>query len=224
MRALDLAHTLTGSRRAARITRASEAVVGLCSRGCACVKLALPFEPTTESTMLHHVSVGVRDVERAARFYDTVLDTLGCKRVMEFLPYAVAYGTTAPELWIQLPADRNPASVGNGVHIAAACLGSPAGTCGCQRRLEALSVRLKLACQKLFQNLLKVPILLGLLDLRGVLRPQGNPLRPCAPRRTLLFDPPALDHTALRHDPPHVPLGSDRTHASLRSKASHHGK
>ena len=68
--------------------------------------------------MLHHVSVGVRDVERAARFYDTVLDTLGCKRVMEFLPYAVAYGTTAPELWIQLPADRNPASVGNGVHIA----------------------------------------------------------------------------------------------------------
>ena len=54
--------------------------------------------------------------------------------------------------------------------LEAACLGSPAGTCGCQRRLEALSVRLKLACQKLFQNLLKVPILLGLLDLRGVLR------------------------------------------------------
>jgi len=67
--------------------------------------------------MLHHVSVGVRDVERAARFYDSVLGTLGYKRVMEFLPYAVAYGDSAPELWVQLPQDRNPASVGNGVHI-----------------------------------------------------------------------------------------------------------
>ena len=32
--------------------------------------------------MLHHVSVGVADVERAARFYDAVLGTLGYKRVM----------------------------------------------------------------------------------------------------------------------------------------------
>jgi catechol 2,3-dioxygenase-like lactoylglutathione lyase family enzyme len=68
-------------------------------------------------TMLHHVSVGVRDVARAAQFYDAVLATLGYKRVMEFLPYAVAYGDKNPEFWVQLPSDRNPASVGNGVHI-----------------------------------------------------------------------------------------------------------
>ena len=67
--------------------------------------------------MLHHVSVGVRDVERAARFYDSVLGTLGYKRVMEFLPYGVGYGDSAPEFWVQLPHDRNPASTGNGVHI-----------------------------------------------------------------------------------------------------------
>jgi catechol 2,3-dioxygenase-like lactoylglutathione lyase family enzyme len=67
--------------------------------------------------MLHHVSVGVRDVERAVRFYDSTLAALGYKRVMEFLPYAVAYGELAPEFWVQLPADHNPASVGNGVHI-----------------------------------------------------------------------------------------------------------
>jgi catechol 2,3-dioxygenase-like lactoylglutathione lyase family enzyme len=67
--------------------------------------------------MLHHVSVGVADVERAARFYDAVLGTLGYKRVMEFMPYAIAYGETGPSFWIQLPHDQQSASVGNGAHI-----------------------------------------------------------------------------------------------------------
>lgn len=67
--------------------------------------------------MLHHVSVGVSDVARAAKFYDAVLRTLGYKRVMEFLPYALAYGEDHPEFWIQLPHDQRPMSVGNGVHL-----------------------------------------------------------------------------------------------------------
>jgi catechol 2,3-dioxygenase-like lactoylglutathione lyase family enzyme len=67
--------------------------------------------------MLHHVSVGVADVGRAAGFYDSVLATLGYKRVMEFLPYALAYGSGAPEFWVQLPANRSAATIGNGVHI-----------------------------------------------------------------------------------------------------------
>src|SRR5581483_8487484 len=68
--------------------------------------------------MLHHVSVGVADVERSARFYDLVLAALGYKRVMEFMPFAVAYGESAPELWIGQPANQQPAAAGNGVHIA----------------------------------------------------------------------------------------------------------
>lgn len=68
--------------------------------------------------MLHHVSVGVSDVSRAAAFYDRVLGALGYKRVMEFMPYAVAYGDKLPEFWVQLPQNRLPATVGNGVHIA----------------------------------------------------------------------------------------------------------
>ena len=67
--------------------------------------------------MLHHVSVGVSDVGRAAAFYDAVLGALGFKRVMEFMPYAVAYGTATPSFWIQLPHDQQPASVGNGTHV-----------------------------------------------------------------------------------------------------------
>jgi catechol 2,3-dioxygenase-like lactoylglutathione lyase family enzyme len=67
--------------------------------------------------MLHHVSVGVSDVTRAATFYDAVLRTLGYKRVVEYLPYAVAYGEDHPEFWIGLPHDQRPMSAGNGVHL-----------------------------------------------------------------------------------------------------------
>lgn len=67
--------------------------------------------------MLHHVSVGVADVGRAVSFYDAVLGALGFKRVMEYMPYAVAYGATAPVFWVQLPHNQQAASVGNGVHI-----------------------------------------------------------------------------------------------------------
>ncbi len=67
--------------------------------------------------MLHHVSVGVMNVERAARFYDSALAALGYKRVMEFLPYGIGYGESRPVFWVQLPHNQTPATVGNGVHI-----------------------------------------------------------------------------------------------------------
>jgi len=69
--------------------------------------------------MLHHVSVGVRDVERAAKFYDPVLKTLGYRRVMEFLPYAIGYGERGkgPEFWIGLPHNQQAATSGNGTHL-----------------------------------------------------------------------------------------------------------
>ena len=68
--------------------------------------------------MLHHVSIGVADVERAAQFYDAVLKKLGFKRVMEVMPYGIAYGIKFPQFWIQMPHDANAQSAGNGVHIA----------------------------------------------------------------------------------------------------------
>jgi catechol 2,3-dioxygenase-like lactoylglutathione lyase family enzyme len=68
--------------------------------------------------MLHHVSVGVADVARAAQFYDRVLRELACRRVLEFLPYGIGYGDKLPQFWVQLPHDRRAASIGNGVHVA----------------------------------------------------------------------------------------------------------
>ena len=66
--------------------------------------------------MLHHVSVGVADVSRAAEFYDAVLGALGYKRTAQYLPYAIAYGEGVSEFWIQLPHDKGTPSAGNGAH------------------------------------------------------------------------------------------------------------
>ena len=68
--------------------------------------------------MLHHVSIGVADVERAARFYDAVLSKLGFRRVMDVMPYGIAYGLKMPQFWVQMPHDQNSPSGGNGTHIA----------------------------------------------------------------------------------------------------------
>lgn len=68
--------------------------------------------------MLHHVSVGVRDIERAAQFYDAVLGELGYSRVMEVLPYAIGYGEEYPQFWIQQPHNQQVATAGNGTHIS----------------------------------------------------------------------------------------------------------
>lgn len=70
--------------------------------------------------MIHHVSVGVRDVARAAAFYDPVLKALGYRRVMDYSPGAIAYGESKdrPEFWIGLPHDQKTPNGGNGTHVA----------------------------------------------------------------------------------------------------------
>lgn len=67
-------------------------------------------------SVISHISIGTNDFDRALRFYDKVLGTLGCRRIMEH-PGAVAYGKVYPEFWVQTPIDGYPASVGNGTHV-----------------------------------------------------------------------------------------------------------
>jgi len=68
-------------------------------------------------SFLSHVSIGTNDFERATKFYDAVLPSIGCKRIMAH-GQAVAYGKVYPEFWVQTPANGRPASAGNGFHIA----------------------------------------------------------------------------------------------------------
>ena len=68
-------------------------------------------------SIISHVSVGTNDFERAIAFYDQVLSTLGCRRIMEH-PGAIAYGKQYPEFWVNIPFDNKTATVGNGTHVA----------------------------------------------------------------------------------------------------------
>ena len=67
-------------------------------------------------SILSHVSVGTNDFDKATAFYDRVLATIGCKRIMEH-PGAVAYGKMFPEFWVQTPHDGKTAETANGVHF-----------------------------------------------------------------------------------------------------------
>lgn len=72
---------------------------------------------------IDHVSVGVTNMKRSKAFYDAVLAPLGMSAVMpvEFSGQlvGVGYGSdTFPRFWIQLPINGQPASMGNGVHVA----------------------------------------------------------------------------------------------------------
>ena len=51
--------------------------------------------------MIDHVSVPVRDLETAARFYAAVLGPLGVTQ-LETRPATVGFGTKYPEFWINL--------------------------------------------------------------------------------------------------------------------------
>ena len=72
---------------------------------------------TLPPSVLSHVSLGTNDYPTAKVFYDAVLATLQIRCVMDF-PGGAGYGREFPEFWIQLPHDRQPASVGNGVHVS----------------------------------------------------------------------------------------------------------
>ena len=69
--------------------------------------------------MIGYVTLGTRDLPRAAAFYDALLGELGAGRFMEserFIAWAVAPGQ--PSLGLTLPYDGQPATVGNGVMVA----------------------------------------------------------------------------------------------------------
>ncbi len=73
---------------------------------------------------LDHVSIGVTSIKRSKAFYDAVLAPLGMKPAMPVHAgghlVGVGYGTDPehPTFWIGMPVNGQPATMGNGVHIA----------------------------------------------------------------------------------------------------------
>ncbi|CAM2069661.1 VOC family protein [Sulfidibacter corallicola] len=67
--------------------------------------------------IVDHLSVGVSDIDEAARFYDAVLACLDVKRMAK-MDGLVAYGTDFIQFIAILPYDQQTATRGNGTHIA----------------------------------------------------------------------------------------------------------
>src|SRR5665811_659770 len=66
--------------------------------------------------MIDHISLGVSDLERSARFYERTLPPLGLSRLVT-RPATVGFGKSYPEFWINLRAGMAPVAPESGVHI-----------------------------------------------------------------------------------------------------------
>src|SRR5260221_8512268 len=66
--------------------------------------------------MIDHISVGVSDLERSARFYEATLAPLGLSRLVT-RPATIGFGKNYPEFWINLRAAMTPVPPESGAHI-----------------------------------------------------------------------------------------------------------
>ena len=71
--------------------------------------------------MINHVSIGVRDLARAKRFYDAALKPLGYACLSEDAA-SLGYGRDAAGLWILAAKNPVPANDGSGLHL---CFNAP---------------------------------------------------------------------------------------------------
>lgn len=67
--------------------------------------------------MLDHISLGVRDVARARRFYDAALKPLGYER-RSADDASLGYGRDSTVLWLLATPRPVPADEGSGLHLA----------------------------------------------------------------------------------------------------------
>lgn len=67
--------------------------------------------------MLHHVSLGTSDLDRARAFYDPVMNKLGLRRTLN-VEDAIGYGAGITVFSLNTPDDGAQATIGNGTHIA----------------------------------------------------------------------------------------------------------
>jgi catechol 2,3-dioxygenase-like lactoylglutathione lyase family enzyme len=66
--------------------------------------------------MIDHISVGVAELGRAARFYEATLAPLGLSRLVT-RPATIGFGKIYPEFWINLRAGMMPVAPESGTHI-----------------------------------------------------------------------------------------------------------
>ena len=66
--------------------------------------------------MIDHISIGVSDLERSARFYELTLAPLGLARVVT-RPATIGFGKAYPEFWINLRPGMISVAADTGNHV-----------------------------------------------------------------------------------------------------------
>ena len=69
-----------------------------------------------EPFMIDHISIGVADLDRAARFYEPVLAALGLARLVS-RPATIGFGKNYPEFWLNRRAGMAKIPHESGTHI-----------------------------------------------------------------------------------------------------------
>ena len=67
--------------------------------------------------MIDHVSIAVRDLAAAARFYEPVLAVLGMKKLREWPDAAIGFGKDYPEFWLNKRTQMAKVAEDSGTHI-----------------------------------------------------------------------------------------------------------
>jgi len=66
--------------------------------------------------MIDHVSIAVRDLGAATRFYEAVLSALGFEKLVA-RPTTVGFGKRYPELWLNARPGMSPVAADSGAHV-----------------------------------------------------------------------------------------------------------
>ena len=66
---------------------------------------------------LHHISLGTNELARAQAFYEPLMALLGL-RLMRANHRSADYGVSGVLFSLEVPLDGQPATVGNGTHVA----------------------------------------------------------------------------------------------------------
>jgi catechol 2,3-dioxygenase-like lactoylglutathione lyase family enzyme len=67
--------------------------------------------------MIDHVSIAVRDLAAAVRFYEPILAALGMKKLREWPDAAIGFGKEYPEFWLNRRSHMAPVPEDSGTHI-----------------------------------------------------------------------------------------------------------
>lgn len=70
--------------------------------------------------MIGYVTLGTNNLEKAAKYYDALFETIGAGRVLEEENYFIAWAQApnSPSVAVTVPFNKEKATVGNGVMVA----------------------------------------------------------------------------------------------------------